>query len=201
MDFAQLGLMLAKIIEESTRRAWPSILERCGGDRAIMYRNLRIFFTWVATKRTLGALPQEPAVSALNAMHESLSIVLQQLGWNSEQISAERNLLQNRYAAYNSADQGEDPLRRICNFFLASCGNLRYVAYEEIVPDPEHLAMMEAEFPGLVDMKELERLRRLRDAGKVITYPLTGQKNEYVASFVGPLVRLVDDTILKFVGV
>ena len=61
--------------------------------------------------------------------------------------------------------------------------------------------MMEAEFPGLVDMKELERLRRLRDAGKVITYPLTGQKNEYVASFVGPLVRLVDDTILKFVGV
>ena len=202
MDFRKLGATIASLVVQTTNQHLSKVQGMVSGDGAIVGLNLYILAAWLATKRVLQPLPGNVAGQVLDAMHDQLYRAINRTFWGVLDLGALEQLVRNRYSGYYEAEKAESdsgPVPNIMNYFFASASRATSVGYEEIIPDPEDLALMEEEFPGVTAPNAIEALRRAREENNAPVYPLGGLQDRFrLMDCLAPIVEGVPTMILDF---
>jgi hypothetical protein len=195
MDTEMLGAELAHAIIGWADQKRKAVRELAGEDRDpdTVDANFVALLWWLATRKARECLRARSARRVVEAMKAH---VWEHLANRPGVHQEAEGLLASRSAGYESAfgEGSEQSVIQIGNYFLACCATKRIaVRFDEIVPDPEHLA----EAPEIVTPGTIEALRELRDTKGFVPYPMDPLKSLGLWEHISPFAQAVEELLAE----
>jgi len=195
MDTEMLGAELAHGIIGWVGQKRKAVRKLAGEDKDpdTVDANFIALLWWLATKKVrecLGARSARRVVEAMKAR------VCEHLANRPGVHQEAEELLASRSAGYESAfgEENEQSVMQIAKYFLACCAANRIaLRFDEIIPDPEHLAeAREVVTPGTI-----EALRELRDTKGFVPYPMDPFRLLGLWEHVSPFAQAVEELLAE----